>query len=57
MDKNKKKYSLPLYEDGKKTKYTIDFVEGDEKWKILMNIHNEIPLLINVRTKDAGNSL
>ena len=48
---NKKKYSLPLYENGIKTEFTVDFEEGDEKYKILMNLHNEIPLLINVNVK------
>lgn len=50
----KKKFSLPLYENGIKTEYTIDFEEGDDKWKTIMNIHNEIPVLINITTKDNG---
>ena len=31
-----KKFSIPLYENGFKTQYTVDGIEGDEKWKILM---------------------
>jgi len=44
----KKQFSIPLYENGKKTKHTINFKEGDVKWKTLMNIHNEIPSIINI---------
>lgn len=43
-----KKYSIPLYENCVKTSYTIDFIEGDEKFQTLMKIYNEIPMLINV---------
>lgn len=46
-----KKYSIPLYEDGIKTEFTVDFEEGDDKWKTLMSLHNEIPSFINVNTK------
>jgi hypothetical protein len=46
-----KKYSLPLYEDGVKTKWTVDFVEGDEKYKFLMKLHGEIPFFVNVNLK------
>ncbi len=52
MDKNApKKYSLPLYEDGVKTEYTIDFEEGDDKWRQFMELYSEIPIMVNVRTK------
>jgi len=50
----KKRYSLPIYEDGVKTEYTVDFEEGDEKWHTLMAIHSEIPMLINVKMKKHG---
>ena len=50
----KKKFSLPLYENGVKTEFTIDFEEGDDKWETIMNIHNEIPILINITTKNNG---
>lgn len=46
----KRKYSLPLYENGVKTEYTIDFEEGDDKWKQLMEMFSEIPMLVNVVT-------
>jgi len=45
---NKKKYSIPLYENGKPTSLTIDFEEGDEKHKILLDVYNEIPIIINI---------
>ena len=51
METEPKKYSLPLYENGVKTKWTVDFVEGDEKWKMLMELRNEIPAMINVNLK------
>ena len=52
MDKDeRKKYSIPIYEDGVLTKWTIDFEEGDDKWYEFMSLHGEIPLLVNVRTK------
>lgn len=47
----KRKYSIPIYENGKLTGYTIDCVEGDNKWKALMEIHKQIPTVVNVGVK------
>ena len=46
-----KKYSIPVYENGIKTKYTVDFVEGDKTWKTLMQYNSEIPAKINVNVE------
>ncbi len=44
-------YSIPIYENGVKTEYTIDGVVGDEKYQQLIEITPEkkLPLIFNVR--------
>lgn len=44
------KYSIPIYENGIKTEWTIDGIVGDEKYFELIKIENgrDIPLLVNV---------
>lgn len=51
---DKVKYSVPIYENGVPTKYSVDFEEGDDKHKQLMDLYHEIPLFINVKTKSDG---
>lgn len=48
------KYSIPIYENGVLTDFTIDFQEGDEKWHEFMHLYGEIPLLVNVKMKKHG---
>lgn len=47
------KYSIPIYENGIKTKWTIDGIIGDEKYIELIKYHNgkDLPLLVNVKIK------
>jgi len=44
-------YSIPLYENGIKTEWTIDGVVGDEKYKKLVSLEGKLPELVNVTTK------
>ena len=49
---NKKEtYSIPIYENGVKTEYTIDGVIGDEKYQQLIEMTPEkkLPAIFNVR--------
>lgn len=48
---DKKKYSIPIYENGIKTEHTVDFEEGDSKWEVLMDLHTRIPDKLNVVTR------
>jgi len=45
-----KEYSIPIYENGIKTEWTVDFIEGDDRYNTLMKMHNEIPTMININT-------
>ena len=44
-------YSIPIYENGVKTEYTIDGVIGDEKYQQLIEMTPEkkLPAIFNVR--------
>jgi len=58
---NKESYSIPLYENGIKTEWTIDGIVGDEKYKelIKMTPEGKLPDLVNVtlnKNKDERNS-
>jgi hypothetical protein len=58
---NKEAYSIPLYENGIKTEWTIDGIVGDEKYKelIKMTPEGKLPDLVNVtlnKNKDERNS-
>lgn len=52
------KYSIPIYENGVKTEWTIDGVVGDEKYLELIKIENgrALPLLINVTVNKRDDS-
>jgi len=47
-------YSIPIYENGIKTKWTIDGIIGDEKYQQLISITPEgkLPNMVNVNLKD-----
>ena len=47
----KETYSIPIYENGVKTEYTIDGVIGDEKYQQLIEMTPEkkLPAIFNVR--------
>ena len=51
--KNNEKYSIPIYENGVKTKWTIDGVVGDEKYFELLKYGNgkDLPDAVNVNKK------
>ena len=46
-------YSIPIYENGIKTEYTVDGVVGDEKYQQLIEMSPEgkLPITINTNTK------
>ena len=46
-------YSIPIYENGVKTNWTIDGIVGDEKYLKLLELSNGkgLPAMINTRTK------
>jgi hypothetical protein len=46
-------YSIPLYENGIKTEWTIDGVVGDEKYQKLVSTEGNLPELVNVTTTQA----
>jgi hypothetical protein len=50
---NKESYSIPLYENGIKTEWTIDGIVGDEKYFKLLELGNgkDLPDMINTTTK------
>ena len=50
---NNNTYSIPIYENGIKTEWTIDGVVGDEKYQQLIEMSPEgkLPIIINTRTK------
>ncbi len=47
----KEEYSIPIYENGVKTEYTIDGIVGDEKYQQLIEMTSEkkLPVIFNVR--------
>ena len=51
--KDKETYSIPIYENGIKTKWTIDGVVGDEKYLQLIELTPEkkLPEMVNVNLK------
>jgi hypothetical protein len=51
--KNKETYSIPIYENGIKTEWTVDGVIGDEKYFQLLELGNgiDLPTIINTTTK------
>ena len=46
-------YSIPIYENGVKTEWSVDGVIGDEKYQQLieMSPEDKLPELINVNVK------
>ena len=46
-------YSIPIYENGVKTEWTVDGVIGDEKYFKLLEFGNgkDLPDMINTNTK------
>jgi len=46
-------YSIPLYENGIKTEWTIDGIVGDEKYQKLISTEGKLPELVNVTTIQA----
>lgn len=46
-------YSIPIYENGIKTEWSVDGVVGDEKYKqlIKMSPEGKLPIIINTNTK------
>ena len=53
MNKLDNTYSIPLYENGIKTEWTIDGVVGDEKYQKLVSTEGNLPELVNVTTIQA----
>ena len=49
----KETYSIPIYENGLKTEWTVDGVVGDEKYLTLLELGNgkDLPDAINTTTK------
>ena len=50
---DKETYSIPIYENGVKTEWTVDGVVGDEKYQQLIEMSPEgkLPIIINTTTK------
>jgi hypothetical protein len=46
-------YSIPIYENGIKTEWSVDGIVGDEKYYQLLELGNgkDLPVMINTRTK------
>lgn len=53
MEMEEVKYSIPIYENGCKTEWTIDGIVGDEKYYELLRLTNgsDLPNIINFNTK------
>jgi hypothetical protein len=51
IDKGEK-YSIPIYENGIKTEWSVDGMIGDEKYFELLKLGNgkDLPIMINART-------
>ena len=47
-------YSIPIYENGVKTEYTIDGVVGDEKYQKFIELVGELPVIYNVNLKNQN---
>jgi len=50
---DKETYSIPIYENGIKTEWTVDGVVGDEKYFKLLELGNgkDLPDIINTNTR------
>jgi len=48
--KKKIKYSIPIYENGVKTKWSVDGVVGDEKYFKIVEFNGKLPIAINIKT-------
>ncbi len=48
---SKETYSIPIYENGVKTEWTIDGIVGDKKYQQLIEMTPEkkLPIIFNVR--------
>ena len=46
-------YTIPIYEDGVKTKWVIEGIVGDEKYQQLIEMtpENKLPTIFNVNLK------
>jgi hypothetical protein len=57
MNKLDKTYSIPIYENGVKTEWSVDGVIGDEKYQQLIEMSPEgkLPELINVNLNKNSN--
>jgi aromatic ring-opening dioxygenase LigB subunit len=53
---NKETYSIPVYENGVKTEWTVDGVVGDEKYSKLLELGEgiDLPTIINTTTKNKN---
>ena len=53
MNKEDNTYSIPIYENGIKTNWSVDGIIGDEKYQQLIEMTPEgkLPELINVNVK------
>ena len=49
-------YSIPIYENGVETEWSVDGIVGDEKYQQLISMSPEgkLPELINVNVKKDG---
>lgn len=52
-------YSIPIYENGIKTEWTIDGIIGDEKYQQLIEMTPEkkLPDMVNVNLKDRDENV
>jgi hypothetical protein len=50
---NKETYSIPIYENGIKTEWTVDGLVGDEKYFKLLESGNgiDLPTIININNE------
>jgi hypothetical protein len=50
-------YSIPIYENGIKTEWSVDGIIGDEKYQQLieMSPEDKLPVLINVNLNKNSN--
>jgi hypothetical protein len=54
MVMEEKGYSIPIYEDGIKTEWSVDGIIGDHKWEELIRLGDgKLPIMINVGLKKA----
>ena len=54
MESNNEAYSIPIYENGVKTEWSIDGIIGDDKYNQLLKYGNgkDLPICINTHTKN-----